>query len=132
MNTVIHKKIVSFEDLDVFQRAYRVSLEIHRVTFGFPKVEQFALAQQMRRASKSIVANIAEGYGKQKQSMQEFRRFLYMAVGSAEEMRVWLRYALDLDYISLIQWQAWRDEYLELVKMLQGFINKLPKVNSMR
>ena len=55
--------IKSFEDLDVFQRAYKISLEIHTLSMEFPKREQYGLADQVRRASKSICANIAEGYG---------------------------------------------------------------------
>ena len=43
-----------------------------------------------------------------------------MAIGSADEMRVWLRYCLDLGYVSESSWQAWRDEYEEIAKMLQG------------
>jgi len=58
------KKSGSFEDLEVFQRAYRVSLEIHQKSLKFPKAEQYALADQLRRASKSVCANIAEGHGK--------------------------------------------------------------------
>src|ERR1043166_1935846 len=125
MSNKPRKRIVSFEDFEVFQRAYRLSLDIHSSSLNFPKAEQFALANQIRRASKSIVANIAEGYGKQKQSKPEFKRFLQMAVGSAEEMRVWIRYALDLGYITKEQWQAWRDEYLALVKMLQSLAQRL-------
>jgi four helix bundle protein len=64
------KRVVSFEDLEVFQRAYRVSLEIHRASLSFPAVEQRALADQIRRASKSIGANIAEGYAKQHVSLR--------------------------------------------------------------
>ena len=45
-------RVSSFEDLEVFQRAYRASLEIHRESLGFPKIEQYALADQIRRASK--------------------------------------------------------------------------------
>ncbi len=92
-------KVVSFEDLEVFQRAYSVSLEVHCASLTFPAAEQYALADQMRRASKSICANIAEGYGRQKKSKPEFRRYLQMAIGSGDEMRVWLRYCLDLGYI---------------------------------
>ena len=79
----------SFEDLEVFQRAYRLSLAIHRESLKFPEIEQRALGDQIRRASKSIAANIAEGFGKQRLSSAEFKRFLMMAIGSADEMRVW-------------------------------------------
>src|SRR5438309_6948950 len=87
------------EDLEVFRRAYRLSLEVHRASLDFPRIEQFALADQVRRASKSICANIAEGFGKQRQSRVEFRRFLTMALGSADEMQVWSLYCRDLEYI---------------------------------
>jgi four helix bundle protein len=118
------KRVVSFEDLEVFQRAYRLSLDLHRASLTFPAVEQYGLANQLRRASKSICANVAEGYGRQKRSKPEFRRFLQMAIGSSDEMRVWIRYALDLGYIDEAKWRQWRDEYQTISKMLQSLVNK--------
>ena len=111
---------VGFEDLAVFKLAYRLSLEIHRASLDLPVVEQYALGDQIRRASKSICANLAEGFGKQAASPAEFKRFLMMAIGSADEMRVWLRYCLDLGYIDQPTWQRWRDGYQEVAQMLQG------------
>ena len=119
------KPVRVFEDLEVFKRAYRVSLEVHKATLHFPMIEQYALGDQIRRASKSICANIGEGFGKQRQSRAEFRRFLVMAMGSADEMRIWLRYALDFGYIREAEWLTWRDEYREIAKMLQGLLTKL-------
>ncbi len=113
------KAVVSFEDLEVFRRAYRLSLEIHRASLSWPTIEQRALGDQMRRASKSICANVAEGYSRQKRSKAEFRRFLQMAIGSSDEMRVWVRYALDLGYIDEPTWQRWRDEFQVISRMLQ-------------
>ena len=104
----------------MFQKAYAVYLEIHRMSLKLPRAEQYGLADQMRRASKSICANIAEGFGKQKVSGCEFKRYLRMALGSADEMRVWLRYCFDLGYIEDRDWQKWRDSYQEIAKMLQG------------
>jgi four helix bundle protein len=112
-------RVSSFEDLEVFQRAYKLSLELHKKSLGFPKIEQYALADQLRRASKSICANIAEGFSKQRRSSAEYRRYLLMAIGSADEMRVWIRYCLDLDYIDDATSQRWRDEYVAIAKMLQ-------------
>ena len=108
-----------FEDLVVFKRAYRVSLEIHQASLNFPKIEQYVLADQIRRSTKSICANIAEGFGKQ-HSSAEFKRFIQMAIGSADETRVWLRYCFDLNYINETDWQRWRREYEEIAKMLVG------------
>ena len=120
----------SFEDLEVFKRAYRLSLEIHRSSQDFPSSEQYELGQQVRRASKSICANIAEGFGKQSTSRAEFGRFLKIAMGSADEMRVWARYCLDLGYIDEPTWRRWRDEYQEIAKMLQGLLSSLDRRRS--
>ena len=109
-----------FEDLEVFRRAYALSLEVHRVSLGFPRIEQFALADQVRRASKSICANLAEGFGKQRQSRVESHRFVMMAIGSADEMQVWTLYCRDLGYIDKDVAERWRGEYQEIARMLQG------------
>ncbi len=108
------------EDLAVFRRAYRVSLDVHRASLEFPRIEQFALADQVRRASKSICANLAEGFGRQQQSRPEFRRFLIMAIGSADEMQVWVLYCRDLGYIASDVAERWRGEYQEIARMLSG------------
>ena len=114
------RHVEKFEDLEVFKKAYRTSLEIHKASLTFPKIERWALADQLRRASKSIPANIAEGFAKQANSAAEFKRFLSIAIGSADEMRVWLRYAYDLGYLDEQSWSKWRDDYVEIAKMLQG------------
>ena len=118
-------KVCKFEDLEVFKRAYKLSLEVHRVSLNLPRIEQYALADQIRRASKSICVNLAEGFGKQSQSKAEFKRFILMSIGSADEMRVWSRYCLDLNYLEEEQWKHWRDEYEEIAKMLQGLSKSL-------
>jgi four helix bundle protein len=114
-----------FEDLEVFKRAYRISLEVHAFSLTLPQIEQFALADQIRRASKSICVNLAEGFGKQSQSKAEFKRFILMGIGSADEMRVWSRYCLDLKYLDKEKWEHWRDEYEQIAKMLQGLSGSL-------
>ena len=115
----------TFEDLEVFRRAYQVSLDLHRASLHFPKVEQHSLADQIRRASKSICGNIAEGYGKRRRSNAEFKRYLLMAIGSADEMQVWLRYCLDLEYIDQKICEQWRNEYRQIARMLQGLYTTL-------
>ena len=114
------ERLRGFEDLDVFRRAYRVSLEVHRRSLEFPRIEQWALADQVRRASKSICANLAEGFGRQRISKPEFRRFLVMAIGSADEMQVWVLYCRDLGYVDSDVAGRWRSEYREIARMLSG------------
>ena len=114
------ERLRGFEDLEVFRRAYRASLEVHRASLGFPAIEQRALADQIRRASKSICANLVEGFGRQGWAKPEFRRFLMMATGSADEMQVWTMFCRDLGYIGADVAERWQNEYREIARMLQG------------
>ena len=110
----------SFEDLEVYQRAYRAALETHKLSLNFPRIEQFALADQIRRASKSICANIAEGFSRQRSSSADFHRFLVMALGSSDEMKVWLKFCEDLGYVSEADAKRLRDEFAIIARMLHN------------
>lgn len=121
-----NKKLVKrARDLDVYKKAYAISLSIHKSTLNFPKIEQYALADQLRRTVKSVCANIAEGFIRQRSSSKDFARFLLIAEGSAEESCVWLQYALDLGYISIDQFQYWDKEYVAIQSMLYSFRRSL-------
>ncbi len=117
-------------ELDVFRRAYQVSLALHRASQGFPKNEQFGgLADQLRRSSKSVCALLAEGSGRQLASDPEFRRYVVMALGSLEETKLWLRYAADLAYVDPDQATAWQQDYSEIGRMLGGLHKHLKPSN---
>ena len=116
-------KINGFRDLRVYQRAYVVSLRVHKLTLTFPQIEQYALGEQLRRSTKSIPTNIAEGYGKQS-TVAEFKRFLMIALGSCEETRVHLEYCKDLEYINNEQYTELEREYTEIGKMLFKMIRE--------
>ncbi|MET3522419.1 four helix bundle protein [Mesorhizobium abyssinicae] len=104
--------------MEVYKRAYAVSLEIHKATLAFPKIEQYALADQSRRSSKAICANLAEGFAKQPHSKAEFARFISMAMGSCSEVETWISYAFDLEYISKTQLDEWLRSYNQIYGML--------------
>jgi four helix bundle protein len=114
----------SFEDLEVYQRAYRLALELHKASLQFPKIEQFALADQIRRASKSVCANIAEGFARQRGSSADFHRFLILALGSSDEMKVWLSFCADLGYVSAADTKRMRDEYSIIARQLHALRTK--------
>ncbi len=115
-----------FKDLIVYRKAFELSLSVHTASLNFPKIEQYGgLADQMRRASKGICANIAEGYAKQQRSKPEFKRFLLMAIGSAHEMQVWTEYCIALDYVDEKTALSWVGGYDEIVKMLQSLYSKI-------
>jgi four helix bundle protein len=122
-------KVESFitraKDLEVYKRAYLVSLEIHKSTLTFPKIEQFALADQMRRSSKAICANLAEGFAKQTHSKPEFARFISMSMGSCSEMETWVSYAFDIGYITNEQLNSWLQAYTSIYGMLIKLREKL-------
>ncbi len=113
------------KDLEVYKRAYTISLEIHKETLKFPKIEQFALADQIRRSSKSICANLAEGLAKQPHSKAEFARFISMAIGSCSEMETWTSYAFDLGYITNEQLNNWLSAYSSIYGILVNLREKL-------
>lgn len=118
-----HRRIPKgYEGLNVYQRAFDIALKIHRFSLELPKIEQYSLADQMRRSSKGICANIAEGHAKSHHSKPEFRRFLLMATGSSEEVRVWLKFAKSLGYLEEQMWLKWDGEYDEISKMINGLI----------
>ena len=116
----MRERIERVEDLEVFRRAYRLSLTLHQASLAFPQIEQFALADQLRRASKSICANLAEGFAKQSHSAAEYRRYLTVAIGSSDETQLWLRYCVDLGYIEEVVGRQWIADYVEISRMLQG------------
>ena len=114
---------MNFRELRVYQKAYANSLEIHKVSMEFPKYEQYELGSQMRRASKSVAMNVAEGYGKG-YSKAEFKRFLMMALGSNDEVRVQLDYCRDLGYITSEQHSHYEAECVAVGKMLTTMLKK--------
>ena len=111
--------IKNVKELRVYREAFDISIEVHKETLNFPKIEQYAIADQMRRASKSICANLAEGFAKQAGSVLEFRRFVQMSAGSSAEMSVWTEYALKLGYIDSKKAEKWIDKYDYISRMLQ-------------
>ena len=86
----------TFKDLIVWQRAHQLVLAIYKMTATFPKHELYGLVSQVRRASVSIAANIAEGF--RKRTPVEKARFLNIFQGSLEEVRYYLILAEDLKY----------------------------------
>ena len=121
-------KIMSYRDLRVYQKAYGNSLEIHKLSLRFPQHEQYELGSQIRRATKSIAMNIAEGYGR-KESLADFKRFIVMALGSNDEVRVQLDYCNDLGYITEEQHRLYTEEYDKIGKMLNTMLQSWRKLN---
>ncbi len=113
----------SFHDLQVWRKSHELTLAICIATKEFPRDELFGLTSQIRRACSSIPANIAEGCGRN--SDNELRRFLEIAMGSASELEYHLLLSKDLSYISESNHYHLNESTCEVKRMLSGFIQKL-------
>ena len=91
--------IKTFRDLDVYQLAYELAMDIFHVTKEFPKDEKYSLIDQIRRAPRPVAVNIAEGWGKRRYE-NSFKRHLTDAIGSVEETKSWLLFSLGCKYLS--------------------------------
>ena len=108
----------SFQDLKVWQEAHRFVLQIYNVTKNFPNDERFGLISQMRRASVSIPANIAEGF--HRRGIRDKLRFYNISEASLEEVKYYLILSADLGYL---QNRAALSQQADLVgRLLNGFI----------
>ncbi|KKP65345.1 MAG: Intervening sequence [Candidatus Roizmanbacteria bacterium GW2011_GWA2_35_19] len=103
--------IQSFKDLEIYTESYELAIIVNKEVNKFPFYENNDLGSQLRRCSKSIPANIAEGWAKRRFS-KEFKHHLDIAVGSCNEMEVHISMAKDLDY--------WKKEFCE--SLLQRYI----------
>ena len=117
------KAIRSYEDLEVYQRAMALLPQVHQLALSLPDFEKCNLADQMRRASKAIPANIAEGYGK-KRSAREFKAYLTNALGSSNEMLVHLEIAAKLEYVPQESCQELIAAYAVVGKQLHRLIER--------
>lgn len=113
--------IKSYTDLDIYKESYKLSLEIYKITAKYPKDEIFGLTSQIRRATVSIVLNIAEGYGRQ--SKEDFKRFLKISLGSNNETITLLELSKDLKYISVEEYTKIKQDYDILGKRIYTLIN---------
>jgi len=114
-----------FRLLSVWQKSHELTLAIYKMSQNFPSEERFGLTSQLRRASSSIPANIAEGCGRS--SRIELRRFLYVAMGSASEVEYFLCLARDLGLINPAGYFMADRNVTEIKRMLTGLIESLKR-----
>ena len=116
--------VSGYKELKVYRRSYKAAKAVYEMTAGFPKEERYGITNQLKRASLSIPLNIAEGYAK-RESQEEFKRFLMMALGSSNEVLVLLDFSKDVKYISEETHNEAFAEYEEIASMLNSFIQSI-------
>jgi four helix bundle protein len=119
-------KVNSFEDLIVWQKSIKLSVETYSLTVKFPKEEIFGLTAQIRRASNSISLNIAEGSAR---TTNMFVNQLIIAKGSATEVLSGMILAQELGFINEEELNEVRVKAAEVTKMLNSLIVKLQSKN---
>jgi len=113
----------NYRDLRVWDEAHQLTLAIYKATQSFPKEERYGLTSQIRRASASIAANLAEGCGRR--SDGEMGRFVLIAMGSASELSYHLLLANDLSFFPKEQYSDLRTRVERVSKMLSALVGKL-------
>jgi four helix bundle protein len=112
-----------YRDLKVYKLSYKLAMEIFEITKSFPKEEKYSLTDQIRRSSRGVPANIAEGW-KKRQYPKMFVSKIIDAAGEAGETEVWLDVSKDAGYLSIEKYENLISGYDEVNRMLYGMINK--------
>jgi four helix bundle protein len=123
--TTNNSKIKSYKDLEVWKKGVLLSIEVYKITSGFPASELYALTNQMRRASASIPANIAEGYGRE--STKNYVQFLKTSRGSLYELDTFLTIAIGLKFLSKEAKENLSLRIEAISKMINSLIRTLSK-----
>lgn len=114
-------KIETFEDLIAWQKAKRLVLSVYEITNSGAFAKDLGLRDQCRRASVSVVSNIAEGF--ERKGNKEFLQFLYIALGSLGELKTQIIISGELGYINKEQLRVVDAEIIEIRKIINGLIN---------
>ena len=116
-------RVTRFEDLLVWQKSIEISLTIYKL---FAVNLDWGFKNQIQRASVSIANNIAEGFDRS--SDKEFKRFLFIALGSASEVRSMNYLAFKLNYITTEEYNECNNQLIEISKMLNGLSRSLNRI----
>jgi four helix bundle protein len=113
----------NYKELKVWQKSYRLCLEIYRISSKFPKEERYGLTSQIRRSVVSVPSNIAEGYGRK--TTLDYIRMLYISYGSVCELETQILLAGDLDLIEEGELGKLKKDVEETERMLKALIKSL-------
>ena len=118
----------NFKELNVWEKAYKLCLEIYKTTKNFPNEEKYGLSSQMRRAAISVPSNIAEGYGRK--TIPDYVRCLYIAYGSTCELETQTLLSGDLNYLNEADQSSLLEKIKEVERMLKALIKSLENKNN--
>ena len=117
------KRIDSVRDLDVYKLAFQAAMEIYKASKSFPAEEKYSLTDQIRRSSRAVCSNLAEGWRK-RQYKAVFLNKLSDSGQEAAETQTWLEFALACNYLSPEVFRALDDKYEHIFAMLANMEKK--------
>lgn len=120
------KDLKHFRDLEVYQRAFTAAMSIYEITKGFPGEEKFSLVDQVRRASRSVCSNLAEGWRKRRY-IAVFRNKISDSMQEASETQCWLEFSLACQHIEREVFDELDNEYEEIIAMLNSMDHNADK-----
>ncbi len=118
----------NYKDLRVWHEAHRLTLNVYRATDEFPKEGRFGLTSQLRRASASIPANLAEGSGRR--SDGEMARYVQIAMGSGAELSYHLLLSRDLGFLKNEEYADLSSAVDRVMKMLSALAGKIRNISA--
>jgi four helix bundle protein len=110
-------KVVRHTDLEVYNRSFSAAMQVFHLSKKFPREERYALTDQVRRSSRSVAANIAEGWRKRRYSAS-FINKLNESEGEAAETQSWLQFAVECEYLRPAEVRQLYKEFDEIIAML--------------
>ncbi len=113
----------NYRDLQVWSKGHTLTLELHRVSRGFPREETYGVTSQLRRAAASIGANLAEGC--RRRTSSELARFVRIAMGSASELDYHLLLCRDLGFMKEDDFKRTATDLTEVRKMFTSFLSSV-------
>lgn len=119
METTKKNHISHFRDLVVYQKAFQAAMVLFEITKSFPAEERYSLVDQIRRSSRSVCSNLAEGWRKRRYELV-FKNKITDAMQEASETQCWLEFSLACNYIDENTFKKLDNEYEEIIAMLNS------------
>jgi len=120
---IMTEKIKTYRNLQIWQKGIELVKEVYKITENFPKQEVYALVSQMRRSAVSIPSNIAEGF--RRFHNKEYKRFLYISLGSCAELETQITIAKELKYIQASIETRLLEKLDHICRMTSNLLKKL-------
>jgi four helix bundle protein len=119
----MREKVVRHQDLEVYKKAFDAAMRIFEISRTFPKEETYSLTDQIRRSSRSVCANLAEGWRKRRYKAA-FISKLNDSEGESAETQTWIEFAVRCEYLNTDTGRVLFKDYDEIISMLVAMINR--------